>query len=653
MGGGVVSLRRSGARARCGTGRGRNGTTGVGLAQRACGELAARADGGAGGAKGEREAARTAARNRLSARTDALKHPRPAPRRIIAVQPLKPPIDPKVERDLKFAESRGSLRRDELDRLKSEIDIKRRSFEQAAQAVDIARSKLAREQEAAAPGPARSRTLLNAADAELRGAPASIGDAERARLRKDATSAAGAGADKEAKRIRKEQEALVKSTQGAVGELSLRAAKKEATDLDAALEAVNQQYLGLFDSIEKIRAFNPGEAEALKFQADAEKQRLKDAIRADFDLKAAGEKVKALEAERDAQLDLQRIRAGDDPAAQAQLIRDQAATTAVYTERIIEATRAEEALALAQNKTLVAAKAKASLTVLGATDPQRVAQQAELKALQLELSRLTAERDARITAAQLQANINDPTGLTARQAEIDLLTEYQGKLQDIVARAREMAVALGDPTVVANLDATAARLTVLDQQTLQVRDSLVQTFASGLVDAFASADTSFGDFARSFIRNILLMIAQARVLQAIQSSPGLSSIFGALAGAVTGGKTPVAVQHTGGMAGASGVTRNVPSAWFASARRYHTGGLPGLRADEVPAILQKGEEVLARNSARNVLNGGGAQRGQDIKIINTIDPGEVASAGLGTQAGQRALINAMSLNRTTIKKVLG
>mgnify|MGYP000281693209 CR=1 FL=1 len=49
----------------------------------------------------------------------------------------------------------------------------------------------------------------------------------------------------------------------------------------------------------------------------------------------------------------------------------------------------------------------------------------------------------------------------------------------------------------------------------------------------ANANTSFGDFARSFIRNILLMIAQARVLQAIQSSPGLSNIFGALAGAVS------------------------------------------------------------------------------------------------------------------------
>ena len=55
MGGGVVSLRRSGARARCGTGRGRNGTAGVGLARRACGELAARADGGARSVRGERE----------------------------------------------------------------------------------------------------------------------------------------------------------------------------------------------------------------------------------------------------------------------------------------------------------------------------------------------------------------------------------------------------------------------------------------------------------------------------------------------------------------------------------------------------------------------------------------------------------------------
>ena len=65
MGGGVVSLRSSRlvqrARARCGTGRGRNSTADVGLARRACGELAARADGGAGGVRGERETARTAA----------------------------------------------------------------------------------------------------------------------------------------------------------------------------------------------------------------------------------------------------------------------------------------------------------------------------------------------------------------------------------------------------------------------------------------------------------------------------------------------------------------------------------------------------------------------------------------------------------------
>ena len=569
-----------------------------------------------------------------------------------------------AEKFLADSMQRGSLRKAELEALQSEIEISRRSAQQANQEVDIARSRLQREQAAAAPGAARNRALLNATDAELRGAPASISEADRARLRKEATGAAG-GDDKEAKRIAKEQAALIKATQGDVGALSLRAAKKEATDLDDALAALNQQYVNLFQDIEKIRAFNPGEAEALKFQAVAEKDRIADKIRADFAVKSASDRVKALEAERDAELELQRIRAGDDPAAQAQLIRDQAATVATYTQRIIEAAQGEEQLALAQNKTLVVAQARAKLTVLGANDPQRAQQQAELKALQLELSRLTAERDARITAAQLQANINDPTGLSARQAEIDLLTEYQARLQDIVTKAREMAVALGDPTIVANLDATAARLTVLDQQTLQVRDSLVQTFASGLVDAFSDANNSFGDFARGFIRNILLMIAQARILQAIQSSSGLGGVFSLLAGAVTGGAGGAAggasaatgggfngiKLHGGGIVGAGGSGTPVLASWFANAPRFHSGGLPGLRADEVPAILQRGEEVLSRNDARNALNGGKGGSG-GVTIVNTIDPSEVTSIGLGTPAGQRAVINAIAANRATIKKAL-
>ena len=105
-------------------------------------------------------------------------------------------------------------------------------------------------------------------------------------------------------------------------------------------------------------------------------------------------------------------------------------------------------------------------------------------------------------------------------------------------------------------------------------------------------------------------------------------------------------------AGAPPASRNVAASWFASARRYHTGGLPGLRADEVPAILQKGEEVLARNDARNVLNGGGGGAGGGVTIVNTIDPSEVVSIGLGTPAGRRTLLNAIAADRATFKKAL-
>jgi hypothetical protein len=61
------------------------------------------------------------------------------------------------------------------------------------------------------------------------------------------------------------------------------------------------------------------------------------------------------------------------------------------------------------------------------------------------------------------------------------------------------------------------------------------------------------------------------------------------------------VFHTGGMVGAGGSMRALPALAFAQAPRLHSGGWAGLRPDEVPAILQRGERVLSR---RDVANGG-------------------------------------------------
>jgi len=69
------------------------------------------------------------------------------------------------------------------------------------------------------------------------------------------------------------------------------------------------------------------------------------------------------------------------------------------------------------------------------------------------------------------------------------------------------------------------------------------------------------------------------------------------------------VSHAGGVVGLSGYSRQVPALAFAGAPRMHAGGWAGLRPDEVPTILQRGERVLnRRETAQYGAGGGGMSR---------------------------------------------
>jgi hypothetical protein len=70
----------------------------------------------------------------------------------------------------------------------------------------------------------------------------------------------------------------------------------------------------------------------------------------------------------------------------------------------------------------------------------------------------------------------------------------------------------------------------------------------------------------------------------------LSGLFGGggEAGMLSG------IFRTGGLVGAPAPQRLVPALAFAGASRLHGGGMPGLRPDELPAILQRGEMVISR-----------------------------------------------------------
>ena len=94
----------------------------------------------------------------------------------------------------------------------------------------------------------------------------------------------------------------------------------------------------------------------------------------------------------------------------------------------------------------------------------------------------------------------------------------------------------------------------------------------------------------------------------------------------------------------------VPALAFACAPRMHTGGWAGIKPDEVPAILQTGEEVLAKNDPRNAANGGAQNNG--YRIVNVLDP-SLVSGYLESSAGERSVLNVISRNPGQVKQLIG
>ncbi len=129
-----------------------------------------------------------------------------------------------------------------------------------------------------------------------------------------------------------------------------------------------------------------------------------------------------------------------------------------------------------------------------------------------------------------------------------------------------------------------------------------------LVGAFTSAENAVAEFVKTGKLNfrdlVTSMIADLARLAARRFI--LGPIANALSGVFSGaGGIFANVLHAGGMVGSAGPSRMVPAMAFAAAPRMHSGGVAGLRHDEVPAILQRGERVLSRREAQSYGAGGG------------------------------------------------
>ncbi|NEJ83178.1 hypothetical protein GR268_42630, partial [Rhizobium leguminosarum] len=91
--------------------------------------------------------------------------------------------------------------------------------------------------------------------------------------------------------------------------------------------------------------------------------------------------------------------------------------------------------------------------------------------------------------------------------------------------------------------------------------------------------------------------------------------------------------------------------------RYHTGGIAGLRPDEVPAVLKKNEEVLTEQDPRHRFNAGGEKEGasgggQPIKQVLVLDQRDLSNA-VASSHGEKVVITHIKNNAPTIRKMLG
>jgi hypothetical protein len=170
-------------------------------------------------------------------------------------------------------------------------------------------------------------------------------------------------------------------------------------------------------------------------------------------------------------------------------------------------------------------------------------------------------------------------------------------------RAREAAGAAGRAAGTETAKGAKAALTGWQAVTAALAEYATKAreiggeIGSALVGAFQSAETAIGDFVKTGkldMRDLVTsMIADLAKLAARRFilGPIANALSGALGGA---GGMLASVLHAGGTVGAPGPGRMVPALAFAHAPRMHNGGWAGLRPDEVPAILQRGERVLSR-----------------------------------------------------------
>ena len=307
--------------------------------------------------------------------------------------------------------------------------------------------------------------------------------------------------------------------------------------------------------------------------------------------------------------------------------------------------------------------------------------QEELNRKQERYNKLVQARDAQIAAVrarqetgvidqdQAAAEINTINSqvIPAINAAAEATRQWALANKQVFATPEDLAIFL------ANLEATRVKATEVTQEMTRMEAVFVQggidainTGLNAVVDnlqkvvtgqisvkeGFKGILVSLGQFVAQFLRDIAVMIAKLIIFRWLASQGGILGTIGKV------GLAGMGVKHEGGVIGVpGGRTRDVSPAWFANAPRYHSGGLVGLKADEYPTILQRGEEVLAADSPRNIMNGGAGVGGAPAPSTNgvkfvLVDDRQKVPEAMNTAEGDQVIVQAIRRNASTLKQFM-
>lgn len=299
--------------------------------------------------------------------------------------------------------------------------------------------------------------------------------------------------------------------------------------------------------------------------------------------------------------------------------------------------------------------------------------EAQFGELRTKFDQLTTDLQSRQAQLADSVRTGQMTGDMAGEQEQQARQQTIDQVTVLVEKMNELAAASGNPEIVAGAQRATDALrklsidgmTGVDAAVVNLRASLSQMqqgFAqaatsagvdaiTGLFTDLASGSKSAGDAVNDFVRGFVQSMAQlaARALATMLVLQMLDAIYpGAGQAAVGAMSVGARVKHGGGSAG-HGMVRQVDPMLFAAAPRFHSGsGVLGLKAGEIPAILQEGERVQSRAEVAASRQGGA---GTGTRVVNVLDP-SLAGDYLESAAGEKVIMNVIGRNPGAIKQLL-